>query len=165
MFSRNSTAGKSIFCVFWDAFNVNATKALPELLSQIVNRDWRSENQEEIPTMFVWFNFISFHEALSSFCCVSGRYIEGVGNGLGANHPYTIAHTHTHAHTYTYNTNTITHRGAVFENTRHRTDVQRGIRGCWTRSSGPNTATWRKAHLSLTNMCGGQPTHLSWCVL
>ena len=47
---------------------------------------------------------VQFHEALSSFCCVSGRYIEGVGNGLGANHPYTIAHTHTHAHTYTYNT-------------------------------------------------------------
>ena len=110
-----------------------------------------------MPTMCV----VQFHEALSSFCCVSGRYIEGVGNGLGANHPYTIAHTHTHAHTYTYNTNTITHREAVFENTRHRTDVQRGIRGCWTRSSGPNTATWRKAHLSLTNMCGGQPTHLS----
>ena len=58
---------------------------------------------------------------------MSGRYIEGVGNGLGANHPYTIAHTHTHAHTYTYNRNTITHRGAEFENTRHRTDVQRAL--------------------------------------
>ena len=44
---------------------------------------------------------LQFHEALSSFCCVSGRYIEGVGNGLGANHPYTIAHTHTLMHTHT----------------------------------------------------------------